>query len=144
MGGKKTRTPAGTRRDAHRRERIRQALEHRISGATYGDIATQMRISRSTAYTYVQDALKEITREPAEQVRTLELQRYDALLTAHWATALHGDQAATDTCLKIMGRIELLHGVKPPTESDDTRRTSSLLATIAANAATLATTHTQE
>ncbi|CQD04956.1 hypothetical protein U2A4042170015 [Corynebacterium striatum] len=58
-----------------RRERMAKALNQREQGLTYERIAEEHGISRPQAYRDVQDALKEITREPAEAVRTIEIRR---------------------------------------------------------------------
>ena len=131
MADKRAHRRKPTNQEAHRRQRQAQALELRRMGASYRAIATEMHIATATAYTYVMDALKEITREPAEQVRQLHLDRYDQLLMAHFPQAAMGDPIATDKCLQILTRIELLNGVKAPAEADDTARAVSLLARLA-------------
>lgn len=112
-----------TPRAEQRRKRMREALDYRLNGYSYGDIAEEMNISRSTAHTYVADALREITRDKAEAVLDIELLRLDQLLLATYAQALQGDLQAIDRCLNIMGRIERLHGVETPRTADDTQAT---------------------
>lgn len=120
-------TPKTSTKQAHRRERMREALHYRKNGYNYREIAAAMRISVSTAHTYIDDALKEVTRETAESVLTLELERYDALLTTYFEKAMDGDYFAADKVLAIMARIERLHGVESPRESDNAREAHDML-----------------
>lgn len=62
-----------------KRERQARALKMRRAGALYRQIADQLGVSPSTAYQYVADAMREITREPAEQVLNLERDRLEEL-----------------------------------------------------------------
>lgn len=128
--GKRTQRASDTRRAAHRRERMNEALTYRLGGATYREIAREMHISVSTASEYVKDALQELTRENAEQVLAMELARYDELLSAHYGPALQGDPAATDRVLAVMARIERLHGVESPREKDGAQETAGMLAQV--------------
>ena len=124
---KRSTSAAGTARQAQRRKRMREALDYRKMGVSYRDIAASMHISLSTAHEYVSDALKEITREPAEQVLTLELDRYDQLLMGIFTQAAAGDTFAIDRALAIMARIERLHGVEAPKEADAAAETQGML-----------------
>lgn len=58
-----------------------EALEYRRMGYTYQEIADAMKIGRDTASKYVKDAIAEIPRETAEEVRELELSRIDTMLS---------------------------------------------------------------
>lgn len=62
-----------------RRKRAVRVLGMRREGATYQQIAKEEGISVSTAFEDVDKALKEITREPAESVLRLELERLDGM-----------------------------------------------------------------
>lgn len=62
-----------------RRQRAIKALQHRKEGRGYEWIANELGVSVSTAHEDVQKALQEITREPAEEVRQLELERLDQM-----------------------------------------------------------------
>ena len=63
-----------------RRERAAQALQLREQGMTYDAIAKELGVSRTTAFDDVKDSLHEIIREPAEDLRDLELSRLDGML----------------------------------------------------------------
>lgn len=114
-------------RDQRRRERMNEALDYRTTGMSYREIATEMHISVNTAYTYVQDALQEVSRENAEQVLTLELKRYDDMLSIAYQQVVSGDLAAMDRALTIMSRIERLHGVEAPKAQDGATETAAML-----------------
>ena len=58
-----------------RRKRMAEALRLRKQGLGYDKIAEQLGISLAQAYRDVQDALAEITKEPAQEVRKIELER---------------------------------------------------------------------
>jgi hypothetical protein len=97
-------------------ERRARALELRKAGATYDQIATQLGFAnRGGAYRAVATALKEITAEPAEEVRALELERLDAMLLGLWPQARKGSNGAVDRVLRIMERRAKLLGLDQPT-----------------------------
>ena len=72
--GKRTKGPT-----PQRRQRMRTALKLREAGTAYAAIGEQLGVAPKTAWEDVQAALKEITREPAEELLTLELARLDEL-----------------------------------------------------------------
>ena len=69
--------PNAPRVDAAQRDA--QALELRAAGATYRQIAQRLGVSVSTAHECVTRGLDRTRREPAEQLRELELERLDRL-----------------------------------------------------------------
>lgn len=127
MAHPNARGPQQTRITKRRRERMNEALDYRTTGMSYREIAAEMHIDVKTAHSYVQDALKEITRENAEQVLTLELQRYDSMLSIVYQQVVQGDLAAMDRALAIMARIERLHGVESPKAADGASETAAML-----------------
>lgn len=80
------------------------ALRLRAAGASRDDIAAELGVHPVTAWRYIRDAIVELPREPAEEVRTLELERLDAMQAALWPMALRGEVQAIDRVLKIMER----------------------------------------
>lgn len=58
-----------------RRRRMAEALDLRKKGLGYVQIGEILDVSGAQAHRDVQDALLEITKEPAQEVRTIELQR---------------------------------------------------------------------
>lgn len=106
---------------------MNEALDYRITGMTYREISKEMHVNVKTAYSYVQDALKDITRENAEEVLTLELQRYDDMLSIVYQQVVNGDLFAIDRALTIMSRIERLHGIEAPKAQDGATETAAML-----------------
>ncbi|MEU3013354.1 helix-turn-helix domain-containing protein [Nocardia asteroides] len=94
-----------------RRAKMVTALQLRRGGAGYRAIADHLGVSISTAYSYVADALKEVTREPAESVLQIELDRLDDMMRAFYPKALRGDYKAADRVLRIMERRGRLTGL---------------------------------
>lgn len=96
-------------------ERRRQALELRKAGATYDAIAQQLGYkSRDGAWRAIRSALKDVCREPAEDVRDLEINRLDAMLLAIWQQVRNGNHGAIDRALRIMERRAKLIGLDMP------------------------------
>src|SRR5262245_21399460 len=62
------RTPAA---QIARQERIKEALDYRRMDFTYNQIAETMEIAPSTAYEWVQEGLRAIPRESAEELRKI-------------------------------------------------------------------------
>ena len=81
-----------------------EALRLRRVGLTYDQIATRMKVSRSTVHHWITDSLKSSLREEAEEVRLLELERLDMVLGPQMRQAMTGDGPAVDRVLKIMER----------------------------------------
>jgi len=95
-------------------ERRQQALALRRAGLTYRDIARALGCSPQHAHRMVQEALKEIvekTREDAEQVLQLELQRLDEAQASIWRQVKEGHLGAVDRLLRIMERRAKLLGL---------------------------------
>lgn len=106
-------------RSAEASERHRKALELRKAGATYEQIASQLNYAgKSAARAAVQNAIKEIIREPAEEMLQLELSRLDAMLLGVWTKAKSGDPAAIDRAIRIMDRRSAYLGLDAPKRSE--------------------------
>lgn len=92
-----------------------KALELRKAGANYQSIADALGYKGpSGAFKAVQSGLRAVLKEPAEELRTLELERLDGILMAIYPLARGGDNAAIDRCLKIMERRSRLLGLDAP------------------------------
>ena len=63
-------------------------------------------------------ALKATLREPADEVRDLEVARLDAMLLPLWRRVQQGDERAVDRALKIMERRARLLGLDAPSKSE--------------------------
>jgi hypothetical protein len=100
-------------------DRKLQALELRKAGATYQAIADQLGYrSVSGAHKAVTAALKATLREPADQLRELELTRLDAMLLPLWRRVQSGDEKAVDRALRIMERRARLLGLDAPSRGE--------------------------
>jgi hypothetical protein len=89
------------------------ALNLRRAGMGYEEIARRTGYrNASGAWHSVKAALDRMLREPAEDVRQLEVARLDALLAAIWNRAITGDDGdALDRVLKISKRRSELLGL---------------------------------
>lgn len=122
-----------------RRDKMAKALELRKEGKTYRDIADDLGYTNpGNAYRAVQDALKEVTREPAEEVLQLELSRLDMLLTAMLPYAMQGDEKAVLRVLNIMDRrakyLGLDDAIPPDTSAEARAALTGLMDALAAAA----------
>lgn len=96
-------------------ERERDALELRIGGKTYDQIADALGYSeRGGAAKAVSRALAATIQEPADELRRLEAERLDALDRVLWPLALDGNLGAVARCLAIMARRAKLFGLDAP------------------------------
>ena len=96
--------------------RAREALQLRLSGASYQEIADHLNISPSTAHGDVQKALHDIPRQEAEQLRQIEAHRLDRLQRAVWGLAVKGDMQAVDRALAIIEKRVRLYGLNAPAQ----------------------------
>lgn len=105
-------------------ERSRLALDYRLRGTDYTTIAAALgygRVkdghfipNRSGAFKAVQRALVHTLQEPADQLRQLEMARFDQLLAAVWPRATAGDTTAIGTALSIIERKARMVGLDAP------------------------------
>lgn len=105
------------------RDRQIRALRLRQEGKSFPEIARELGYrSVAGAYDAVMGALHETLREPAEQVRSLELERLDQMLDAVWPTALTGDIPAQQQVLRLMERRAKYLGLDAPARIDIEQR----------------------
>jgi hypothetical protein len=98
-------------------EKQLQALKLRMAGVSYEDIARTVGYKGpSGAYQAVKSAMKKTLREPADELRTLELGRLDEALRAIWPQVKKGNLLAIDRYLKIAERRAKLAGMDAKTE----------------------------
>jgi hypothetical protein len=115
MARKKTQ---GRKPDASVRFRAGQALALALEGHPWQTIADRVGYSgKGAAFNAVQRELQRTVAPVAEEYRTLELMRLDALLTVFWPKAMAGDGWSMDRVLRIMERRTAFLGLdKPPTQ----------------------------
>ncbi len=122
----KPRKPPSTRpRDVAAQENTTRALQLRIAGATFEEIAGALNLShRSRAYDAVKRGLRDLksaTLDSAEEYRDLQMERAEKLLRAVWGDAigrvvgegqrLPPDLKAQAAALKIMAFQSKLMGI---------------------------------
>lgn len=97
------------------RERTAKALELRKDGLTYAAIAEQIGYaSRQSARKAVMTAFREITREPAEQLREKERIRLEAIIEANWKKAMAGNYYAAKIIIEAIKTIARFFGLEAP------------------------------
>lgn len=105
--------------------RMRQALDLRMTGCSYAEIAETMGVSVPTAFQYVAEGLERLTGEEVRNTdvaRQLHLLRLDALLNVQWSKALAGSSEAAQLALRILERQSKLLGLDAPQKVDITQR----------------------
>jgi len=96
-----------------------KALELRMEGKTFDEIAEEVGYAgRQGAHDAVIRSLKEITREPAEELLKLDLERLDKMFGVHYLNAQAGDPQALAACMKIMERRAKLLGLDAPVKQE--------------------------
>lgn len=97
--------------------REQKALELRLSGKYYHEIATDMKMSIEGVRQCVLRAMDRLlvqVSETAEEVKQLELARLDAMLRGLWVKALRGDVRSIGAALSIMDRRARYLGLDAP------------------------------
>ncbi|MFG3617481.1 hypothetical protein [Nocardia sp. NPDC047654] len=97
------------------RERQRKALELRLEGKSYDDIAAVLGwADRSGAYRAVEAILKRTESETVAEYREVVGARLEALHAAYWPAALAGDYKAAEIVGKTSDRLAKLYGMNAP------------------------------
>jgi DNA-binding CsgD family transcriptional regulator len=102
-------------------DREAQALQLRASGISYREIAVALDISLGAAHRVVQRGLERLvalSREEAEQLRRLELERLDGLVRGHYQRAVDGDVASAGVVLRTISERARLLGLYAPASVD--------------------------
>lgn len=105
---------ANSRRRVTETARQAQALQMRLTGATYEQIGMAMGVHKSSAWKLVEHAMERTIQEPADNVRALEVRRLDRWLFAINTQILAGQLEFLDRGLKIMARRAALLGLDMP------------------------------
>jgi len=96
--------PMGHRARIARATRRKEAFVLRRAGVPVDTIALQLGVSTRSVYAWIQEAIRDIPREDADDLRRLELDRLDAMFQPQFRAALGGDPIAAQVCLRIMER----------------------------------------
>jgi hypothetical protein len=100
-------------------ERRRKALDLRMAGVDTATIAKTLGIREATVLVDISRLLAALRTEDLERVdayRALEATRLDRMQAAVWAQAVHGEEAAIRSVLRIMERRARLWGLDAPTQ----------------------------
>ncbi len=101
-----------TKRLAEAAEKRKLALELRLAGMNYRDIAEEVGWkNQASAYKAVEQELAAIPRQEAKQLLVQELERLDVLQLGHWAAARNGDAQAANVVFKAMDMRAKLAGL---------------------------------
>lgn len=102
----------GRGKEVEYREKMREALQMRKEGVTYPDIARKLGYAdHSGARGLVEKGLSELTREPAEELRDLELSRLDDIIRGMYPRMKEGDHNAANAMVKAMDHRAKLTGL---------------------------------
>ena len=97
------------------------AIALRRSGVPFREIAVRIGGAPWTAHAAVMRVLDRTLADPAESagvLRTMELERLDALLAAVWPAAVAGDLPAVGMALRVAERRARLLGLDAPTRQE--------------------------
>lgn len=103
--------PRRTSKRIHRATRRAEAFALRRNGVSTAAIAQHLGVHPRTVSTWIRDAIQAIPAEEADAIRTLELERLDAIMAPQMRLALAGDGFAVDRVLRIMERRARLLGL---------------------------------
>jgi hypothetical protein len=98
-------------------ERRAIALELRKAGGSYREIARQLSVDVHTAHADVGaelTAIRETTVERAEELRALELQRFDEMTSGLWPQIRAGSPPAVSAAIRVSERRSRLLGLDEP------------------------------
>ena len=109
-----------TRQQVQTAKKRAEALEYRLKGAGYQQIAEWMKCSPESARRYVESAIDHIPKEASEKVIDMELTRLDVMLFALDAAVCNGEQTAIQTALRIMERRARYLGLDAATKVEST------------------------
>jgi hypothetical protein len=107
-----------------------EAMNLRLEGLRYSQIAERMHASEQYCWRLVQGELQWLSRqraEAAEQVAQLELARLDEMFHGIWPKAKQGDLAAVDRVLQLMQRRAKILGLDAETNAPQAAATQVTL-----------------
>lgn len=115
--------------DADDRVRASKALDRRLAGQTYADIAAELGYaSEAGPRNAVDRLLKRVEADSVTELRHQESMRLDLLQAACWDQAISGDLDAVKTVLQVhSARVKLL-GLAAPVQVDVKTDPGSMIA----------------
>lgn len=110
-----------TSHNADMADRQRKAMELKIAGATFDQIAAQLGYAdASGAWRAVCRGLIETQRPVADEYRALTDRRLERLLLSVWPAAIAGDLKANEQARRIIADLRRLWGTDMPVKVDAT------------------------
>lgn len=94
--------------------RISEAVDYKLQGHGYAQIAEQMNISEAQAAELVHKGLSLIIQDPGRESLLLDLARLDQMLTAVYPHAVEGDREAIRTVLVLRHERERIKNKLEP------------------------------
>lgn len=115
---RKDANPGAKEDSARRRNKV---LELRMKGLTIRQIAEEAEVKVSPAQVHrdlerSMSELRKLELQEADELRTIELLRLEALQKALWDTAMGGDVGAVDRLIRLSERRSKLLGLDAPTK----------------------------
>jgi hypothetical protein len=96
-------------------QRQRAALDLRISGETFQEIADALGYKHASGAKFAVDsALMKTIKEPADQLRDMEVARMDVMLKSLWPGVLKGNARTVEVAIKVLERRAKLLGLDAP------------------------------
>jgi hypothetical protein len=104
-----------SRRRLEARQKELQALQLRIGGASWEQIAQTLGFAnRSGPFHAVDRLLRQLPVESINQLRNLQRERLNGLWLGSWPAASTGDPQAVANCMRILKRAAELDGLDAP------------------------------
>ncbi|WP_163725309.1 hypothetical protein [Mycobacterium gallinarum] len=108
--------PTQNKPDAHERQRALSAVELRVQGQAYAQIAHALGYSdESGARHAVSRLLARREAEGIDELRAVHLARLEGVLSAFWPAATSGDTDAARIVLRTLDSLAKLYGLDAPT-----------------------------
>jgi hypothetical protein len=97
------------------KEKQRRAIELRLAGATFQQIADQLGYADHTgARAACVAAMGELIIEPTAELRVMQYERLNAMLLRLWPRVQAGDDSAMAMALRVMDKMDRLTGTEEP------------------------------
>jgi len=104
-------------------QRRARAIELRLSGYTYKQIAERLEVTPAAAHKMVKTAMerdRERTRKGVEMLREIERQRLERMILSLTPAALDGDISAAREIRQLSESLRKLLGLDAPAKSEET------------------------
>jgi hypothetical protein len=93
-------------------------LERRLAGLSIRRLAREFKLSEKAVLDSLDRSLPKLSPELKIRIYREDLQRLEALVAAHWASAATGSQSSTQVILRLLERRASMIGADAPTKID--------------------------